>query len=79
VPVDYDSDTPPYQQIADELRGRIERGELQPGQRLPSITQLSQEYGVARVTSVKALKVLADEGLIVSRPGWGNFVRREDR
>jgi len=76
VPVDYDSDLPPYLQIAAGLRARIESGELQPGQRLPSISHLSQEYGVARVTAVKALKVLADEGLTVTRPGWGTFVRR---
>ena len=34
------------------------------------------DYGVAGVTVVKALKALADEGLIEARLGWGMFVRR---
>ena len=65
---------PPYRQIAADLRDRIERGELAPGDMLPSITRLSQEYGVAKGTAVKALALLHDEGLTVTVPGWGTFV-----
>ena len=57
--------------IAGELRARIEAGEYQPGDALPSITRLSQEYGVAKTTAQKALQ---DEGLARGVQGWGTIV-----
>jgi len=65
---------PPSRQIAGFLRARIVSGELGPGSPLPSIVSLSQEYGVATNTVRKALRVLRDEGLIESVPGYGTFV-----
>jgi DNA-binding GntR family transcriptional regulator len=65
---------PPYQRIAAALRARIESGELQPGDMLPSITRISQEEGVAKITAAKALKLLHSEGLTYSVQGWGTFV-----
>jgi DNA-binding transcriptional MocR family regulator len=47
VPVDHGSPVPPYRQVANELRARIESGDLAPGARVPSITTLMQEYGIA--------------------------------
>jgi GntR family transcriptional regulator len=60
--------------IADELRGRIDSGELAAGALLPSESELSAAYGVSRVTVRKALELLRDEGLIDSRQGFGWFV-----
>ncbi len=68
---------PPYQQIAAVLRGRIESGELAPGDMVPSITRLTQEYGVSKGTAVKALDVLRREGLTRTVPGWGTFVAKQ--
>ena len=65
---------PPYQQIAADLRRRIESGELAPGDMVPSITSLTQEYGVSKGTAVKALDVLRREGLTRTVAGWGTFV-----
>ncbi len=73
--VDHGSPVAPYQQIAAILRGRIERGEYQPGQRLPSIMTLMQEYGVAHLTANKALRLLVTEGLAELSPGRGFYVR----
>ena len=75
MPVDHGSSVPPYRQVANELRARIESGDLAPGARVPSITTLMQEYGIARNTARHALVVLADEGLIEVTPGWGSFVK----
>ena len=72
--VDYDSPTAPYRQIAAVLRGRIQSGDYRPGQRLPSITTLMQEYGVAHLTANKALRLLAAEGLAELSPGMGYYV-----
>ena len=41
---------PRYAQLADLLRGRIERGVWGPGTRLPSLEQLIEEFSLARVT-----------------------------
>lgn len=73
--VDYDSPVAPYRQIAAVLRGRIASGEYQPGQRLPSILDLVQEYGVAHLTANKALRLLAAEGLAELSPGMGFYVK----
>lgn len=69
---------PPSRQIANELRRRIASGDLAPGARLPSITTLMQEHGVARNTARRALAILEDEGLIEIVHGWGSFVKAED-
>jgi len=65
---------PPYRQVAAILRARIESGDIAPTQRLPSIAGLVQEYGIARTTAAKALKMLVDEGLAEVVPGWGTYV-----
>ncbi|KQV05638.1 MULTISPECIES: GntR family transcriptional regulator [unclassified Kitasatospora] len=67
--------TPPYRQIAAELRHRITTGELAPGDRVPSENAIVSEYGVAAETARKALGVLAAEGLTEARRGSGTRVR----
>ncbi len=71
---DQRSGEPPYLVIAAGLRARIESGEFRPGDALPSITRLSQEYGVAKTTAAKALNALKDEGLARGVQGWGTIV-----
>ena len=66
--------TPPYQQLASILRDRIAAGEFRPGDVLPSEKDLVQEHGLARETVRRAVKVLRDEGLVVTIPGRGAFV-----
>jgi GntR family transcriptional regulator len=66
VSIDYDSATPPYQQLAAILRGRIEAGEI--------TKRLQQEFGLALATVRKAVKLLRDEGLVTTVPGWGTYV-----
>jgi DNA-binding GntR family transcriptional regulator len=78
VHVDYDSDVPPYQQIANDLRARIRSGELAARTRLPSVERLVQELGVARTTARKALGLLVNEGLARRVTGWGTYVVPED-
>jgi DNA-binding GntR family transcriptional regulator len=69
---------PPSRQIASDLRRRITAGEYPAGTRLPSITTLMQEHGVARNTARRALAILEDEGLIEIVHGWGSFVKTDD-
>jgi GntR family transcriptional regulator len=67
---------PPSRQIADVLRGRITSGEYGPGSALPSILALAQEFQVTTNTVRKALRIVKDEGLVESVPGYGTFVRK---
>lgn len=65
---------PKYDQIAADLRGRIVRGELAAGDALPSERELTEHWGVARATVVRALDVLRQESLIETRQGAGSLV-----
>jgi GntR family transcriptional regulator len=65
-----------YQEIADALRRRVDRGEFGAGRLLPSESALSSEYGASRVTVRRALEQLRDDGLLDARQGFGWFVAR---
>jgi GntR family transcriptional regulator len=67
---------PIYQQLAQQIREAIARGELRPEAGLPSVRQLSRELVVNPNTVARAYTELEREGLLVSRPGRGLFVAR---
>lgn len=77
-PIDRESRGPPSRQIANDLRARITSGEIPPGRRIPSLTELEQEWDVARDTLRKAVRILRDEGLVETVQGLGVFVRDAD-
>lgn len=58
-------------EIAATLRDRIHSGALVPGDRLPTMTEISAEYGVSRPTASAALAILKREGIAEYRPGRG--------
>ncbi|MFR9730609.1 GntR family transcriptional regulator [Saccharopolyspora sp. MS10] len=64
----------PYRVIAGEVRARISSGELRPGDRVPSIRQLAQRWGVAVATATRAAALLREEGLVEPRVGAGTVV-----
>jgi hypothetical protein len=57
------------QQAASALRDAISRGELAPGDELPSVRELAAQAGLATSAARRVLEVLADEGLIAARQG----------
>jgi GntR family transcriptional regulator len=65
-----------YEQIADKLRKAIRAGQLGPGDRLPTETDLAAQHRRSVPTVREALRLLQDEGLIEKQHGRGNFVRR---
>jgi DNA-binding GntR family transcriptional regulator len=77
VGIDEDSPDWPYQQVAAKIRERIRAGEIGP--RLPSYMTLAHELEVSPMTVQRAIGVLRDEGLVVTRPGRGTFVTPEDQ
>jgi DNA-binding GntR family transcriptional regulator len=60
--------------IARALEDQIAAGELQPGDRTPSVRALAREFGVSPATAAKALNQLAALGLVEARPGIGMIV-----
>lgn len=65
----------PHRQIADILRARIRNGDWGPGERLPSIPAIAQTFGVAKQTVQRTIDQLRVEGLLITKPGTGTFVR----
>ena len=63
-----------YKKIYHDLLNSIRSGEYAVGTRLPSEMELADQYGVSRITSKKALEMLANRGLVFRRPGKGTFV-----
>ena len=68
------SRSPLYLQIAEILRQNLGRGVWTPGELLPTISELSAEYSVAKITVRQAVKILEEEGLLDSRRGRGTTV-----
>jgi len=65
---------PVYKKIASDLRGKIKEGIFNPGDRLSTENEMSNNYNVSRITLKKALTILCREGLICQIPGRGSFV-----
>jgi len=63
-----------YQQIAETLRRTILSGELEPGDRLPSLRQMTARWDCTVGTVQRAYQELTRQGLVVSRPGQGTRV-----
>ncbi|MFP5335384.1 MAG: FadR/GntR family transcriptional regulator [Actinomycetes bacterium] len=61
-----------YQRIVEQIEDAVARGELKPGQRLPSERELVVQFGASRPTVREALRVLESNGLVRSRPGDPN-------
>lgn len=65
---------PLYIQIAERLIAQIESGGLSPGEQLPPERDLSEKFGVNRMTLRRSLQVLESQGLIVRKHGIGTFI-----
>jgi GntR family transcriptional regulator len=65
---------PLYRQIADDLRNKIESGELAQGSQLATEIELRDQYEASRNTVRDAIKWLTNLGLVETRPGQGTFV-----
>lgn len=75
-----DETTPPRtrsEHITENLRHQIQTGRLEPGDALPSETQLSRRHGVSRTTARAALRALENAGLITCVHGKGRYVRQD--
>lgn len=77
--VDHDADSPVYQQIALIIKSRIDDGQILPRRRIPSESDMVQEFGVARTTARRAVEWMREQGWVYTVPQRGTFVApRED-
>jgi GntR family transcriptional repressor for pyruvate dehydrogenase complex len=58
---------------------KIKSGELKPGDRIPSVTELVATYGVSHSTARRALAKMKDMGMTDTVPGYATFVRFPDQ
>jgi GntR family transcriptional regulator len=63
-----------YRRIADAIAAAIRSGDLAPGDRLPSTSELAKQHGVSTSTAYRAMSLLHDRDLVVGEPGRAVFV-----
>ena len=68
------SDSPLYQQIKDQIKDAILRGELAAGDALPSIRAFANDIKVSVLTVRRVYDDLEQEGFVTSQVGIGTFV-----
>ena len=68
------SDRPIYEQITSQIKEMIMKGELKPGEAMPSMRKLAKDLHVSVITTQRAYDDLAKDGFIVTVPAKGTFV-----
>lgn len=71
------SKLPVYIKIHDQIKKEIEDGIWKVGDRLPSERELSETFGVSRMTLRQAIQTLAEEGILERKIGSGTYVARQ--
>lgn len=66
--------TPAYYRLAEDLKARIESGDLAPGERVPSTSELARQYGISHMTVRRGLELLEHQGYLEMVQGKGSFV-----
>jgi len=77
--MNFDQKTPIYQQLAESIRQDILSGALPAETAIPSVRQISVEYGLNPQTVLNATQLLIQEGLLEKRRGLGMFVQKSAR
>ena len=72
--LDKSNPAPYYLQIVQQVRARIAKGQLRPGDELPTIRGLATQLNINPNTVVRAYQILQQDGLIVMRRPTGTFV-----
>lgn len=74
ITVDPLAATAPYEQVREQLRARVDSGQLPPGTRLPTVRRLAADLGLAANTVARAYRELEALGVIETRGRAGSVV-----
>lgn len=74
VALDFRSKQPIYRQIMSQILERLDSGELEPGQQLPTVRDLATRLGVNFNTVARAYRLLDQQGVISTQHGRGTYV-----
>jgi GntR family transcriptional regulator len=75
--IDSQSGVPFYRQIIEQVKFAISRGDLQPGDQLPTVRQLAVDLSINPNTVVRAYRQLETESVLETQQGSGTFVGRQ--
>lgn len=75
--MEFASNRPRWEQVAEVIEARIEDGTYAPGERVPGVVQLQAEFGIANVTAQKVLRSLRERGVVETVVGMGSFVAEQ--
>ena len=75
---EFDSDKPIYAQLAEDIVKRAVRGELRPGDKIPSAREFAQSRLVNPNTVARAYQELERDGFVVTKRGLGSFVTEDE-
>jgi DNA-binding transcriptional regulator YhcF (GntR family) len=73
--IDPDNSVPPFEQLRTQVAAMTAAGELEPGQKLPTVRQLASDLGLAANTVARAYRELEADGVISTHGRRGTFVR----
>ena len=72
--IDTKSGVPLYRQVIEQVKFAIARGDLRPGDRLPTVRQLAVDLSINPNTVIRAYRELEIEGMLETQQGSGTFV-----
>lgn len=73
------SDRPIYEQITSQIKEMIMKGELKPGDAMPSMRKLAKDLHVSVITTQRAYDDLQRDGFIITVPAKGTFVSTQNQ
>jgi DNA-binding transcriptional regulator YhcF (GntR family) len=74
IDLDDTSSVPPYEQIRSQFAAQVANGDLQPGDRLPTVRRLAEDLRLAPNTVARAYRELEQAGVIETRGRSGSYV-----
>lgn len=76
--MEYNTGAPIYLQVINELKKKMVKGELKPGEKMPSSRDLALEYKVNQNTAARIYREMEMQGYCFTRRGIGTFVSEEE-
>ncbi len=77
--IEFNTSKPIYEQVIDEIKRQIARGEIEPNGKLPSQRELAEEIEVNPNTVQRAYREMENQNLVETKRGRGTFVKDDDK